>query len=242
MAISSCRCWISSQILCSIMLLPRPKLRKVDKANRLCLFHMSPLLMNRPPVHRHAKNRRLITGIHFWIEADKRMREFYTCGSWIKPVSDWTVGSIHKILSLCHYGLFHHPVPTQHHHLAATKADAEYIPIGVSQLETNTGTTAYMSVFASHFYIIIILNANAYFLKLRTYYVTFSSLTFKLTELGMSSENGSQSLAPSTYSLKRRGQSRKGSLVYFTCKMWQNVNKIHHLNAESCVCSLGWHV
>lgn len=54
-SISSCRCRTSSQILRSAVLLPRPKLRKVDKAKRRCLFHISPLLMNRPPRHKHAE-------------------------------------------------------------------------------------------------------------------------------------------------------------------------------------------
>lgn len=42
--ISSCRCWASSQILCSRIFLPKPKFRRVDNAKRLCLFHASPLL------------------------------------------------------------------------------------------------------------------------------------------------------------------------------------------------------
>lgn len=53
-SISSCRYWASSRILCSKILLPRPKFRKVDKAKRLCLFHTSPLLENRPPTSEHA--------------------------------------------------------------------------------------------------------------------------------------------------------------------------------------------
>lgn len=54
-SISSCRCRTSSQILCSKVLLPRPKLRKVDKAKRRCLFHISPLLIKRPPRHKYAE-------------------------------------------------------------------------------------------------------------------------------------------------------------------------------------------
>ena len=53
-SISSCRCRISSQMHCSTVFLPKPKLRKVVKAKRRCFFHLSPLLMNRPSRHKHA--------------------------------------------------------------------------------------------------------------------------------------------------------------------------------------------
>lgn len=59
-SISSCRWRISSQILCSMVLLPTPKLRKVDKAKRRCFFHTSPLLVNRPPRNMHAEELELM--------------------------------------------------------------------------------------------------------------------------------------------------------------------------------------
>lgn len=56
-SIASSRCWVSSEILCSKVFLPRPKVRKVDKAKRRCVFHISPLLKNRPSRHKHAEDK-----------------------------------------------------------------------------------------------------------------------------------------------------------------------------------------
>lgn len=137
-SISSCRCRISSQIFCSVVLLPRPKLRKVDKAKRLCLFHISPLLMNRPPRHKHAEEMALMARGNSFLHSmrQEKERDLYTWGSWIESISDGIVWSIHKVLGLCHYGFLHHLVPRHKHHFLTAKANAKHIPIDISQLWT----------------------------------------------------------------------------------------------------------
>lgn len=47
-SIASCRCRLSSQMLCSMELFASPKVRKVAMAKRRCLLHTLPLLKNSP--------------------------------------------------------------------------------------------------------------------------------------------------------------------------------------------------
>lgn len=89
-SISSCRCRTSSQILRSAVLLPRPKLRKVDKAKRRCLFHISPLLMNRPPRHKHAEEIGLtVQGELISTQHETKDRERFAHLSFLSKICQW---------------------------------------------------------------------------------------------------------------------------------------------------------
>jgi len=60
----------------------------------------------------------------------------YTFVSFVKPVGDFIVWSIHEVVGLGHYGFLHHLVPGHKHHLFTAEADAEHLSIDVSQLRT----------------------------------------------------------------------------------------------------------
>lgn len=47
-SIASCSCWLSSQMLCSMELLVKLKVRSTVMAKRRCLLHTAPLLKKRP--------------------------------------------------------------------------------------------------------------------------------------------------------------------------------------------------
>ncbi len=150
---ASCRCRSSTQILCSKVFLPRPKLRKVDKAKRRCVFHISPLLWNRPSRHRHAEEIGLmLLGSQIQHSIKQRIGEICTWSSWDKSFSSCTERSIHKVLALCHKCFLYHLVPTHNHHLVTTEADAAHIPIGVSQLQATDQGTRYCIIWP--FYIL----------------------------------------------------------------------------------------
>lgn len=138
LSMASCRRRLSSQMLCSMEPLARPKERKAAMAKRRCLLQTWPLLKKRPAgTRRQGSDAGGMRGSTLPCCVFGR----FTRVSRVNSGRHRAVRPVRKAVSLCHDGLLHHLPPRHKHCLVSSQTDGENTPVNISQLWTQQHET-----------------------------------------------------------------------------------------------------